>query len=200
VPIGLTKPLPGLDAWLIGYSAAFFTLVVIGSLVGALSNLNSGRVGATVAAGLAAIAFSALAARLLYDFLPQRAWLDGSVLIVERGGRQRECDLATAKMIKLSSTMPPLDRGYPHAVPVLLARQDHGHGQVRLVLRGDDLRIVSADQLLLLAEAIQSGPSPAPHAPKVCRRLRKLADKQQPLPTLDWSFRTDPHGTRRTTK
>jgi hypothetical protein len=64
------------------------------------------------------------------------------------------------------------------------------------VLRGEDLRIIPASQLLLLAEAIESGPAPAPHAPKVCRRLRELASKQQPLPAPDWSFRTDPHSAR----
>lgn len=199
VPIGLTKPFSGMQAWSLAFSAAFLALVAVGSLVAALSNLSSGRVGAAVGAGLVAIAFSALLARVLYDFVPQRAWLDGSVLAVERWDKPRQCDLASAEIIKLSRTMPPPDRGYPHIVPVLLARQHEDHRLVRLVLRGDDLRTVPGEQLLRLADAIESGPSLAPQAPKVCRRLRMLADKQQPLPALDWSFRTDPDGTRRTT-
>jgi hypothetical protein len=92
--------------------------------------------------------------------------------------------------------MPPLTGGYSDAVPVLRARQETGSNVVRLVLRETDLRILPAAELLLLAEAIESGPAPAPRAWNVCQRLRKLAAKQQPLPALDWSFRTDPHGTK----
>jgi hypothetical protein len=137
-----------------------------------------------------------LLGRFIYDFTPQRAWLEGSELAVERGGRRRHCNLATTEIIKLSYTMPTLTRGYSHAVPVLRARQYKGGTVIRLVLRGDDLRIMPAGDLLLLAEAIESRPAPAVRAHKVCRRLRKLADKQEPPPNLDWSFRTNPSGTR----
>jgi hypothetical protein len=197
-PIGLHKPLSGKEAMFVLLVATNLGIFALGSFVAALSNLSSSRFVSAIGAGSASALFAALLARFLYDFLPQRAWLERSVLTVERGSQRRQCDLASAKIIELNSTMPNLTRGYSGAVPVLRARQHEGDALVRVVLRGDDLRIVPADQLLLLAEAIESGPAPAAHAPKVCRRLRKLADKQRPLPALDWSFRTDPHGTRRT--
>ena len=193
--IGLSGPLTGPQGLSIVFPATCLGIFAIGSFGAALANLG-GDLARAGAAGLAAIVFGALLARFLYDFAPQRAWLKGSILAAQRGGRQQQCDLSSAESIKLSSTMPPLTRGYSDAVPVLRARQETGSRLVRVVLRGDDLRIIPAAQLLLLAEAIESGPAPAPNAPKVCRRLRDLASKQQPLPALGWSFRTDPHNTR----
>jgi hypothetical protein len=193
--IGLSGSLSGLQRMSIVFPGACLALFAIASFGAALANLG-GHLARAGVAGLVGLAFSALLARFLYDFIPQRAWLEGSVLAVERGGRERRCDLASAEIIKLSLTMPPLTRGYSDAVPVLRARQEPRRRHVRVVLRGDDLRIVPASQLVLLAEAIESGPAPAPRAPKVCRRLRDRARRQQPLPELDWSFRTDPHDTR----
>jgi hypothetical protein len=146
--------------------------------------------------GLAAAVFAALLGRFLHDFVPQQAWLQGSVLVVRRGQREHRCDLATAEILQLGRTMPPLTRGYTDAVPVLRARQQDSGPVVRLVLRGDGLGILPAAQLLLLAEAIESGPPRGGKAEMVCRRLRSLADRQKPPPVLDWSFRTDPRGTR----
>lgn len=96
--------------------------------------------------------------------------------------------------------MPPLTRGATDAIPVLRARQGQGGALVRLALRGDDLRLLPANQLLLLVAAIESGPACGEGAEQVCRRLRSLADKQKPRPVPDWSFRTDPHGTRKAGK
>ncbi len=198
VTIGLSQPLTGVQQMSIVFPGVVLAFFAIASFAVAVANLPGDLPRASIA-GLVTIAFSALVARFGYDFVPQRAWLEGSVLAVERGGRQRHCDLASAETIKLSSTMPPLTRGYSIAVPVLLARQDIASKLVRVVLRGDDLRIIPASQLVLLSEAIESGPAPAPRAPKVSGRLRKLASKQQPLSDLDWSFRTDPQRTRSAT-
>jgi hypothetical protein len=196
--IGLSRPLSGMQAMSIVFPGACLALFAITSFGVALASLG-GHPARAGAAGLFSLASSALLARFLYDFIPQRAWLEGTVLTEVRGGRARQCDLASAEIIKLSTTMPPLTRGYSDAVPVLRARQEARGKLVRVVLRGDDLCIVPASQLVLLAEAIESGPAPAPQASKVCRRLRKQAGKQQPLPALDWRFRSDPHGTRSAT-
>jgi hypothetical protein len=133
---------------------------------------------------LLAIAFGAIFARFLCDFIPQRCSLRGTVLVVERSGRERRCDLATAEILRLGHTVPPLTRRATDDVSVLRARQHEGGTLVRLVLRRDDLRIVPADQLPLLAQAIEPGPARSGSAEKVCRRLRSLADMQKPLPAL----------------
>jgi hypothetical protein len=198
VTIGLSGPLSGMQEMSIIFPGACLALFAITSFGAALANLG-GHLARAGVAGLVSLAFGALLARFLYDFIPQRARLEGSVLAVERGGRERKCDLASAEIIELSTTMPPLTRGYSDAVPVLRARQETRGKLVRVVLRGDDLRIVSASQLVLLAEAIESGPAPAPRASKICRRLREQAGRQQPLPALDWRFRTDPQGIRSAT-
>src|SRR6266516_5870622 len=101
------------------------------------AGLGAGYFARAGVAGLLAIASGALFARFLYDFVPQRSWLRGSILVVKRDGRQRECDLATAETIKLGWTMPPLTGGYSGAVPTLRVRQQKGSRLVRLVLRGD---------------------------------------------------------------
>ena len=197
VTIGISGPLVGMQAMSIVFPGAVLAAFVLGAAGIAISNLSAGRFAGAGAAGLLAIAFAALFARFLYDFIPQRSSLNGSVLVVERGSRKRWCDLATAEILKLGRTMPPLTGGATDAVPVLRARQHDGGPLVRLVLRGDDLRILPAGQLLLLAETIESGSARSKGAEKVCRRLRSLADKQKPLPVHDWSFRTDPRGTRK---
>lgn len=195
MPIGLCEPLSGFQALSVLFPGTCLALFAVGSFVAALSDLGGGHLARAGVPGLITVVFSALLGRFLYDFVPQRAWLEGSVLTVERGGRQRQCNLASVEIIKLGSTMPPLTRGYSDAVPVLRARQKKDSELVRVVLRGGDLRLIPASQLLLLADAIESGPAPAPQAPKVCRRLRKLAGQQQPPPAWDWSFRTDPRTT-----
>jgi hypothetical protein len=198
--IGISGPLSGMQAVSIVFPGAVLAAFSLGAAGIVLSNLSAGNFAGAGAAGLLAIAFAALFARFLYDFIPQQSSLDGTVLAVERGSRQHQCDLATAEELRLGRTMPPLTGGATDAVPVLRARQHQGGPIVRLVLRGDDLRILPADQLLLLAEAVESGSAPSEGAEKVCRRLRSLADRQKPLPVLDWSFRTDPRGTRKTGK
>ena len=197
VTIGISGRLSGILAISIVFPGAILAVFVLGALGGAVASLSAGRYAGAGGAGLLAIAFGAIFARFLHDFIPQRSSLRGTVLVVERNGRERRCDLATAEILRLGRTMPPLTRGATDDVPVLRARQHEGGKLVRLVLRGDDLRIVPAAQLLLLVEAIESGSARRGRAEKVCRRLRSLADKQKPLPALDWSFRTDPQGTRK---
>jgi hypothetical protein len=157
VPIGVCEPLSGGPALSILARATILAFFAIGSFGAALA-APGGHPGRAGAAGLAGIAFGALFARFLYDYVPQRAWLDGSVLTTERAGQQRRCNLATAEMIKLGSTMPRMVPGYHDAVPMLRAQQDKGSKPVRLVLRGNDLHIIPAAELLLLAQAIESRP------------------------------------------
>lgn len=194
--IGLSRPLSGMQALSVIFPGTVLAGFAMGAFGGVLSSLGGRNLTEAIVAGLLTVAFSALLARFLYDFLPQRAWLRGSVLAVERRGRQRQCDLATAEVVKLGRTVWPMTRGYSDAVPVLCARQRKGSALVRLTLRGDDLRIAPAAQLVLLAEAIESRPESTARAANACARLRRLADKQAPLPVLDWSFRTGPHRTR----
>jgi hypothetical protein len=200
VTIGISGPLPGRQAMSIAFPGAVLAVFALGAVGDAVSDLVAGRFAGAGATGLLAVAFAALLARFLHDFIPQRSWLRGSVLVVERGSRESRCDLATAEILRLGRTMAPLTRGATDAVPILRARQDQGGTLVRLVLRGNNLRILPADQLLLLAAAIESGPARSEGGKKVCRRLRSLADKQKPRPVPDWSFRTDPHGTRKAGK
>jgi hypothetical protein len=180
VTIGISGPLSGMLTMSIVFPGAGLALFVLGTLGGAVASLGAGTYAAAGGDCLLAIPFGAIFARFLYDFIPQRSSLRGTVLVVERNGRERRCDLATAEILRLGRTMPPLTRGVTADVPVLRARQHKGGKLVRLVLRGDDLRIMPADQLLLLADAIESGSARTGRAEKVCRRLRSLADKQKP--------------------
>ena len=90
-----------------------------------------------------------------YPFLPQRAWLEGSVLTVERsvlpvwsglltaegglltaeGKRDvRQCDLGSASKMALRQVPPP----FSWSVLVLYASQEPGSLPVRLVLADPD--------------------------------------------------------------
>jgi len=42
----------------------------------------------------------------LFPLLPQQAWLQGSLPIVERVQKVSQCDLATAALIKIRSVKP----------------------------------------------------------------------------------------------
>jgi len=196
VPIGIHGPLSGTLALSIDLPVFVLAAFVLGSAAGVLASLAERHFVTAGWLGLLTAAFSAVLARFLYDFGPQRGWLRGSVLSVERLGGPRECDLATAEVVKLGWTMPTMTRGYTEAVPVLAVRQHKGGSLVRLALRGVDLRILPANELLQLAAALESGPAPSPAAAKTSRRLRKLAESEKSLPPLDWSFRSDPQGTR----
>jgi hypothetical protein len=151
-----------------------------------------------------------------YPFLPQRAWLEGSVLTVERnvlpvwgslltaegglltieGKRDvRQCDLGSASKIALRQ-VPPL---FSWSVLVLYAWQEPGSPPVRLVLAGPGWVLLTAAHLRMLAQVIGSRPGqPGRKISNVVRHLRDLAACQdlrtQPI---DWSFRTDPKGHHR---
>jgi hypothetical protein len=182
-----------------------------------IEDLISGQFTAANGTLLGAAIFGALFARFVYDFHPRRAWLEGTVLTVEgpRDLRQylslkawlkddagiidggavdlRRCDLASASVIKLRRTLPPMARGYG-SVPVLYARQEPDSLPARLLLRRPDLLPFPADHLRMLAHAIDS--RPAPHdkkTRKVIQRLQAMAEPAEPI-DMGWSFRTDPRG------
>jgi hypothetical protein len=141
---------------------------------------------------LGAAIFDGLLARFLYDFLPRRGWLDGTVLTVRGPRRERQCDLASAVVVKFGRTMPTMARGIA-APPVLVARQEPGSPPVRLLLRGPDLRPFPPGDLRLLAAAISQRPAPAAkQIQTVVRLLHEMAeDAQSPQGiVVDWSHRT----------
>ena len=165
-----------------------------------VNNLLAGQFGDVPKALLGAAIFDGLLARFLYDFLPRRGWLAGTVLTV-RGpqcGRQglrqgvRQCDLASAAVVKFGHTMPTMARGIP-APPVLVARQQPGSPPVRLLLRGPDLRPFPAADLRLLAAAIGQHPAPvARQIQQVVEGLCEMADDAESPKgiVVDWSHRT----------
>jgi hypothetical protein len=123
-------------------------------------------------------------------WLPQRAWLDGTVLVVERGGAVRQCDLAAASGVTLRARR--FD-GF------LVLRAYEGTSQdpsVALAVRFQRRQqlLIRPDALRLLAEAIGSRPGQAAH---VARELRGLADAEDRRnPPRDWSLRASPQGWR----
>jgi hypothetical protein len=128
----------------------------------------------------------------LYPHLPQRAFLDGSVLTVEdKRAHTRQCDLVTATEITLKTAYTI---GWGWSFRILYSRQAPGTPPARLVLEGPDWFLVSAQHLRLLAQIISSRPGdPGQKIRKVVPRLRDMARYQdyQNRP-VDWSFRTDP--------
>jgi hypothetical protein len=160
---------------------------------GLITTLASGNVAATPGLILGAAIFDGIFARFLYDFLPRRGRLDGTVLTVEAAfpASVRRCDLASAAVIRLRRTMPLAGHG---SVPVLYLRQHAGDPPVRLALRGPGLDPFPAGHLRLLADAISQRPAEDEAAGKIALRLRAQADDQE-APTgivPDWSFRTSP--------
>jgi hypothetical protein len=123
-------------------------------------------------------------------WLPQHAWLDGTVLVVERAQAARQCDLAAASGVTLQTGR--LDR-------FLVLNAFEGHDQdpsVSLAVRFQRRQqlLIRPDALRLLAEAIGSRPGSPTH---VARELRGLADaEEQRNPPRDWSLRTSPEGWR----
>ena len=122
-------------------------------------------------------------------WLPQQAWLDGTVLVVERGQHVRRCDLAAASDLTLGAAR--LDR-------FLVLRAYEGNAADPAVALAVQFQpeqlLVRPDGLRLLAEAIGSRPGSPTH---VARELRGLADaEEQRHPPVDWSLRTSPEGWR----
>ena len=133
----------------------------------------------------------------MYPHLPQYAWLEGSLLIVEDNwGAVGKCDLTSATKIALR-TAPII--GWSWSFCVLYARQGPGISPVHLVLEGPDWFLVSAEHLRVLAQIIGSRPGePGKKLRKVVQRLRDMASYQEYRNApIDWSFRTDPKGRNR---
>jgi hypothetical protein len=126
--------------------------------------------------------------------LPQQAWLEGSLLIVERGGKVSQCDLVAAARIKVRSVPPLINL----SCEVLSAYPEPTSIPTRLVLAGPDWYTLTAQQGRQLAQIIGSRTHDKKAADKVVRYLRDLAAREafrtQPI---DWSFRTDPEGLRK---
>jgi hypothetical protein len=123
-------------------------------------------------------------------WLPQRAWLDGAVLVVERGDAVRQCDLAAASEVTLRA-------GRLDGFLVLRAYEAaSGDPSVALAVRFQRRQqlLIRPDALRLLAEAIGSRPGSATH---VARELRGMADAEDRRnPPRDWSLRASPQGWR----
>ena len=146
----------------------------------------------------------------LYPFLPQQAWLDGTVLIVEYQHRVRQCDLRTASRIRIRQITT---FGWKMPFCVLEGRQKASDEPAGLVLSGPDSWILlTPGHLRLLAQIIGSRPAEAGHSlqklvrflngqdvKQMMRFLNDLADLQQFRLNgpVDWSFRTDPRGLNR---
>jgi hypothetical protein len=132
---------------------------------------------------------------VLYPFLPQRAWLEGSVLTVEGRQGTRRCDLASASKIAFRY-VPPIGSW---SFLVLYAWQEPDSPPARLVLDGPGWLLLTADHLRMLAQVIGSRPGePSNKIKRIVRRLGDLADYDDlHSKPIDWSFRTDPQGRRR---
>jgi hypothetical protein len=130
----------------------------------------------------------------LCSHLPQDAWLEGSVLIVEDNwGAVGKCDLTSA--VKIAIHTAP----FAGSFHVLYVRQGPGTPPVHLVLEGPGWFLVSAEHLRMLAQIISSRPGePSRKIKKVMERLREMARYQDYRNApIDWSFRTDPKGRNR---
>lgn len=131
---------------------------------------------------------------VICPLLPQQAWLEGSLLIVERGGEVSQCDLATAARIIIRIAPPLIAR----ACRVLSAYPEPNSTPTRLVIAGPDWYTLTAQQARQLAQIIGSRTHDKKAADKVVRYLRDLAAREdfrtQPI---DWSFRTDPEGVQK---
>jgi hypothetical protein len=129
----------------------------------------------------------------MYPFQPQRAWLEGSVLAVEYDLEIRRCDLVTASKLAFGTSTTIGSSG---SFGVLHAYQEPDSEPVRLVVQGPDWVLLSAAQLRLLAEIVDS--RPGEDEKEIVRHLGELADyedlRTQPA---DWSFRTNPDGWNR---
>lgn len=126
--------------------------------------------------------------------LPQQAWLQGTLLIVERDGEVRQCDLATAARIKVRSVPPFINLSFE----VLSAYPEPKSAPTRLVLTGPDWSTLTAQQARKLAQIIGSRSHDKKAADKIVWYLRGLAAREdfRTKPT-HWSFRTDPEGLRK---
>ena len=132
-----------------------------------------------------------------YPLLPQEAWLQGSVLIVDRFPEVSWCDLATAALIKIRSAKPFFS-GFGWGFGVLHAFQALDSAPTRLVITGPDWFLLTGDEYRRLAQILSSRTDADRKIGKVIWRLQGYgaAEDFHSQPP-DWSFRTDPGGTRK---
>jgi hypothetical protein len=123
-------------------------------------------------------------------WLPQHAWLHGTVLVVDRGHDVRRCDLATASEVTLRV-------GRLDGFLVLRAREGGSEvPAVSLAIRFQRRQqmLIHPDALRLLAEAIGPRRGSPTH---VARELRGLAETEERRnAAAGWSLRTSPQGWR----
>lgn len=133
----------------------------------------------------------------MYPLLPQQAWLQGSLLVVGRRQGVSQCDLATAAFISIR-TAKPLLSGFGWGFEILHARQAPDSAPTRLVLTGPDWYLLTGDEYRRIAQILSSRPETDGKIDKVIRRLRDCGAREdfRSRPP-DWSFRTDPGGTRK---
>jgi hypothetical protein len=150
--------------------------------------------GATVALHWEAVIFWAFwivlmakAVRWWRGRRPQEAWLEGSVLSVRRGGSVERCDLATATVADLVTSV------FAEPGPSFSVLRVGEKGAVlRYVLKSSDDRALPAEDLRVLAEAFTSGPRASKAAVDVAARLREIAQYGHERPwseRIDWSHR-----------
>jgi hypothetical protein len=109
----------------------------------------------------------------LFVFLPQRAWLDRSVLTVENARSTGRCDLAIASKIRLR-WIPPLPGSWPFLV--LYAWPAPDGPPVQLAVRGQGWVLVTPGELRMLAGIIGARPGePDSKLARIPARLRELA-------------------------
>lgn len=154
-----------------------------------------GTIGLEPSAPLVWALFAAMSAYVYArwrDQLIVDARLDGTVLTVRRRGRASSCDLAGTSTVRLGSNITARgDKGC-----YALSLRDARTGQrVRYVLRTDDCRSLSDEDLCLLAEALEATPPSArSHAAahRTAKRLRLIARdgyEKSSSETVDWSHR-----------
>jgi hypothetical protein len=153
--------------------------------------------------------------------LPQRAWLEDSLLIVEKGQQIRQCDLRTAWLIEVApmtgvGLMPRsgswLDNLATYfdardwSCTALRAWQDSGDEPVQVVLeicrRRPDQRwiLLSEEDFRLLAQIIRSRSGvPGNDSSNALGALEAFArfQKIRPDGSWDWSFRAGPQAKSR---
>jgi hypothetical protein len=177
-------------------SGVIFGVMALATSVGGLAQLVAGHFTAVLSLLALATLLGWLARQCVRDGDVQRAWLDGTVLTVD-GLHVQRCDLARAVRVRLGWTAFAARRT-PYRV--LIVRQESGLPAVRFVLRGTDLSEIPSDQLRMLADAIGDRSAYHDRSARVPRRLRELADEQDAIArasAVDWTFRTDPKGERR---
>ncbi|WP_285583365.1 hypothetical protein [Actinoallomurus iriomotensis] len=161
---------------------AVFVVVLPVAAVGATVSLRwTALVAWPAAAGVVALAL-----RRERDRRAQVAWMEGTVLVVQDSGGVRRCDLAAAREVDLTHTAGLRgDRSFR----VLVARNEARGPAVRLVLRDRRGRPLGAQDLRLLAAALDASRVGG----AVARALREMAEygrERTSSERVDWTHRT----------